>query len=133
MWARIANGQVMEVTDINPVDRYHSDLVWEKCTLETMPGWQVVEGGYVPPSVTAESESNLALRMWRDYQLQSGEWLVMRHRDELAMNISTSLTSQQYTELLTYRQSLRDWPASSMFPDSSSKPEPPVWIALQSQ
>ncbi|HDS1679129.1 TPA: hypothetical protein QEM39_000605 [Pseudomonas putida] len=98
-----------------------------------MPGWQVVEGVYVPPSVTAESESNLALRSWRDHQLQSGEWLVMRHRDELAMNISTSLTSQQYTELLTYRQSLRDWPASSMFPDSSSKPEPPIWIALQSQ
>ncbi|MFJ4444181.1 phage tail assembly chaperone [Pseudomonas sp. NPDC089422] len=133
MWARIANGLVMEVTDIDPFDRYHSELVWKECSLETMPGWKVVEGGYAPPSEMSEGELIQALRMWRDYQLQSSEWLVMRHRDELAMNITSSLSSGQYSELLTYRQSLRDWPTSSLFPDSSSKPEPPAWLALQTQ
>lgn len=133
MWARIANGRVMEITDIDPLDRYHSELVWEKCSIETRPGWNVVEGGFAPPSGTTEGELIQAMRMWRDYQLQTSEWLVMRHRDELAMSINSSLSSAQYSELLVYRQSLRDWPTSSMFPDSSSRPEPPVWLVQQAQ
>ena len=34
-WARIQDDMVMEVTDIDPAGRFHSDLVWVECPSDT--------------------------------------------------------------------------------------------------
>jgi hypothetical protein len=46
-------------------------------------------------------------------RLSNTDWLVQRHQEQLLLNITTSLTQQQFEELLTYRQSLRDITLSS--------------------
>jgi hypothetical protein len=72
-------------------------------------------------------------RAWRDIELAAVLWLRERHRDQLEVSEATTLTGEQFTELLVYMQSLRDWPQSSAFPDQTGRPVPPDWLADQSQ
>lgn len=39
MWARIENGVVSELTEINPDGRYHSSYTWTKCGKNVSVGW----------------------------------------------------------------------------------------------
>jgi len=50
--------------------------------------------------------------------LASTDWLMQRHRDQVESNHSTSLTEEEYTELLSYRQYLRDLSAQTEFDDT---------------
>lgn len=70
-------------------------------------------------------------RAWRDTELASIVWLRDRHRDQLELGVETTLTADQFEELLTYMQTLRDWPQSEAFPDTSQRPVAPTWIADQ--
>ncbi|OEC51163.1 hypothetical protein A7K61_26125 [Pseudomonas sp. AP42] len=54
-----------------------------------------------------------------------------RHRDELELGSATSLTTDQYGELLAYMQFLRDWPQSTKFPTQKYRPKKPGWIDQQ--
>lgn len=67
-------------------------------------------------------------RAWRDAQLLQYGGIRDRHRDEVELGIATTLTAEQYTELLTLLQALRDWPQSELFPDSEQRPAPPTWL-----
>lgn len=75
----------------------------------------------------------VAERAWRDTELSQVTWLRDRHRDELELGRSTTLTAEQYVELLEYMQQLRDWPQSDQFPSIEQRPQPPAWIAEQTQ
>lgn len=72
-------------------------------------------------------------RVWRDGELVATEWLTTRHRDEVDLGSVTTLTGERYAELLTYRQALRDWPATGAFPQSAERPTAPPWFAEQVQ
>lgn len=72
-------------------------------------------------------------RQWRDGELVAVMWLRDRHRDQLEISESTTLTAEQFNELLVYMQALRDWPQSPDFPDSGHRPPAPDWIAEQTQ
>ena len=78
--------------------------------------------------IVAEEEPAAAL-VWRQASLATTEWLVTRHRDEQDMGRGTSLKPTQYLELLEYRQALRDWPDSLLFPAADSRPATPLWLA----
>lgn len=49
-----------------------------------------------------------SLKDVRDLKLLETDWLVLRHRDQLELNQTTSLTNEQYQKLLSYRSQLRD-------------------------
>ena len=66
-------------------------------------------------------------RDFRDSVLRDTSWLVERHRDELEMLTSTTLSAVQYSELQVYRQRLRDWPSEKGWPDVDV-PAPPTWL-----
>lgn len=83
---------------------------------------------YVSPEQLAATE-----RRWRDNELAALMWIRERHRDQLDIEVGTTLSNEQFTELLVYMQALRDWPQSPDFPDSQHRPTPPVWIAEQTQ
>lgn len=68
-------------------------------------------------------------RLWRDSEIERVKWLRERHRDQLDIGEQTTLMPEQFSELLTYIQVLRDWPQSPDFPDSQHRPERPLWIA----
>lgn len=52
MWARIENGIVAEITDIDPEGRFHPSLVWVPCGAEVQPGWAYDGGEFSPPAET---------------------------------------------------------------------------------
>lgn len=132
MWALIQDGVVLETTDIDPAERYHPDLSWFPCGSQVEPGWQFADDVFAEPAIALEARQD-AEREWRDGALTATEWLVTRHRDEQDMQLATTLTADQFAELLVYRQALRDWPQSEVFPDSVQRPVSPPWIAEQSQ
>lgn len=72
-------------------------------------------------------------RGWRDDELSSLMWLRERHRDQAEIGAPTTLTGEQFKELLIYMQSLRDWPQSPDFPQTEHRPVAPSWIAEQTQ
>ena len=80
-----------------------------------------------PPALTAEQIAANE-RTWRDAEVASVVWLRDRHRDQLEISASTTLTAEQFTELLVYMQALRDWPQSPSFPDSQHRPVAPPWL-----
>lgn len=72
-------------------------------------------------------------RQWRDAELASVMWLRERHRDQLEIEAPTSIDGEQFKELLTYMQALRDWPQSPDFPQIEHRPVLPPWIAEQTE
>lgn len=91
----------------------------------------VIQFADAPPP----SASTLAWleRTWRDAEVIASEWLVLRHRDEQDLSLTTTLAAGKFAELLMYRQSLRNWPQSSDFPNVRHRPEPPDWLIALSQ
>ncbi|NTZ94827.1 hypothetical protein FCH79_05755 [Pseudomonas koreensis] len=67
-------------------------------------------------------------RGWRNNVLQSTQWLVLRDAEELEMGEGTTLRSEEFKQLLTYRQALRDWPDNPDFPNVRSRPVEPDWL-----
>jgi len=72
-------------------------------------------------------------RRWRDGVISASEWVVARHRDEMDMAQETMITPEQFSELLRYRQALRDWPTVEGFPSADRRPKEPDWLADQVQ
>lgn len=97
---------------------------------------QAINFDTYPPSLMAplpRSFEQLAAneRVWRDGQLSSYDYLIARHRDEHDMERPSTLTGEQFTELLHHRQALREWPQSAAFPDIQERPIAPPWITAQ--
>lgn len=84
--------------------------------------------GYIEPQPSRE-DLDTSERFWRDRQINNLRWLRERHRDQLEQQVLTSLTTEQFNELLTYVQQLRDWPQSPAFPDSGQRPGTPAWLS----
>ena len=64
-------------------------------------------------------------RTWRDRALERVQWLRDRHRDEVELEIATTLTMAQFKDVLTYMQALRDWPQDERFPEAAYRPAAP--------
>lgn len=84
---------------------------------------EYIRDATVPVSTDADGE-----RAWRDSELASLIWLRDRHRDQQEIGGDTTLSADQFAELLVYMQALRDWPQSPDFPDSDKRPVGPSWI-----
>jgi hypothetical protein len=72
-------------------------------------------------------------RAWRDVRLKETDGVVARHRDELEAGLKSTLSSEQYNELQTYRHLLRSWPENERFPSIDYRPHNPNWFATRSQ
>ncbi|MBH3400778.1 phage tail protein [Pseudomonas fluorescens] len=111
-----------------------SQDVFEAMTEARSQGMRLISDGdgqpiavkRLAPTVAELAEDE---RLWRDRELGSTEWLVARHRDELDMSRSTTITAERFVDLLDYRQLLRDWPSTAGFPKVSKRPTAPYWLA----
>lgn len=65
-----------------------------------------------PPTETLAA----AARRRRDLEVDRLRWLVERHRDEIALGLTTTLTSEDFMLVLEHIQALRDLPDQSGFP-----------------
>ncbi|TRO41718.1 hypothetical protein EQ832_01505 [Pseudomonas sp. ALS1131] len=92
MWARIENGTVAELTDIDPVGRYHAALVWVPCGTEVLPGWTfdgasfgvAVQAPPAPP--TREQVEAARLRAYADPITGSDRYFAEAQRESLLDN-----------------------------------------------
>lgn len=132
MWALVQDGVVLETTDVDPEGRYHPDLEWYGCIAQVLPGWLYANGAFTK-AVTPQGALQESERQWRDSELAVRQWLRDRHRDEQDLDRETTLSADQFAELLAYLQDLRDWPQSDQFPVVEHRPVAPAWIADQSQ
>ncbi|MGK4474153.1 hypothetical protein [Aeromonas molluscorum] len=80
-------------------------------------------GQTITPTMHAV-ERAVNARTQRDTCIASAMWIVERHRGQVQLGGKTSITPEQYTELLTYQQALRDWPTRVGWPEISMPPEP---------
>lgn len=85
----------------------------------------------VDPQPPTKDELAAIERRWRDKEILISDGIVTRHRDECDMARITTLTGNQLSELLLYRQALRDWPQSELFPDPTRRPSEPTWLTTQ--
>jgi len=60
-----------------------------------------------------DAELKAHCRGLRMYWLMLTDTLVVRHRDQLDLGAGTTLTENQYIELLSFRQALRDFPETA--------------------
>ena len=102
------------------------DVVMQGCSLNTCiavdrDGYPVLQPRAAPPAEPAE-------RHWRDEQINQVQWLRDRHSDELELKRPTTLTTEQYENLLHYLQALREWPQAKGFPSPAHRPVPQPWL-----
>lgn len=128
MWAHVENGRVIELTDTDPEGRYHASWIWVPCPKSVGIDWIHAGGVFSPPPALSLEALAAAERVWRNGELASHEWWVTRHRDEQAIGGATTLSSEQFSELLAYRKQLRDWPQGQGFPKSKGRPTGPAWL-----
>ena len=67
--------------------------------------------------MTLEEKENF-IRNKRNNLINSVLWQVERHKQEKELNINTTLTNEEYLNLLKYIQTLRDITAQDGFPDN---------------
>lgn len=80
------------------------------------------------PVVPTLEQLFAAERKWRNAEFSRVMWLRDRHRDQLNLEIDTTLAADQFHEVLVYMQALRDWPQSPKFPDAEERPAPMGWF-----
>lgn len=74
--------------------------------IEDSNNYLFINGKYIKRTKAVETLVN-SNNEAKNY-LNDTDWLVIRHRDQLALNQQTSLTTEQYTDLLIKRQSARE-------------------------
>lgn len=109
--------------------------LWHRLIQELDGVWVLDRGNIIKrplpePQVTRE-EREQQERAWRDGEVDRVIWLRDRHRDEVDLQRATTLKSAEFTEVLGYLQSLRDWPQSPRFPAAEHRPIAPGWINQQ--
>lgn len=105
--------------------------LWLRTINEVDGVWMLSDDGKITKEPLPELKLDFSEieRQWRDVELESLKWLRERHRDEQDLALNTTLTPEQFTQLLAYMQQLRDWPQSSDFPALDHRPTRPVWVA----
>ena len=106
--------------------------LWSQTIQETDGIWQIDdEGNIAKHPYVAVIDQPAVERAWRDAELERIKWLRERHRDQQELQTPTTLSNEQFSQLLAYLQELRDWPQSEAFPESEERPVAPSWVIDQ--
>ena len=107
---------------LEDVEKYINKAKFGALEVEPDSSIPVIANGLVDGSRTYVADSVLRvkdplpnipiLKDQRSQLLDQVDWMTTRHRDQRDKGGPTTLTEEQYTQLLDYKQALRDWPAS---------------------
>ena len=82
-----------------------ADTTIDVTSIECAIGWSYDGTNFVAP-VKSQEEIDGEARAWRDYELQSTDYIV-------------PITDHpSHTAFMSYREELRDWPSTDAFPDT---------------
>lgn len=117
-------------TDKSPMELTALGDLPDGYTLAEPGKFDVWDGqGWQEDAQTKRDICTALLRLERDRRLSNTDWLCLRHRDEQDSGATTTLTADQYAELLTYRRALRDLPATAEDIEHPDWPTSPDGIA----
>ena len=107
--------------------------LWLRTINEVDGVWMLCADGNITKEPIPELEPDFTglERQWRDTEIEAIKWLRERHRDELDLGLTPTITAQHFAQLLTYLQQLRDWPQSPDFPALEHRPVQPDWVVAQ--
>ncbi len=83
--------------------------------------------------IVVESDPQMLARLWIDERLQTSESIVSQYRDARDLEQELPITSQQFAELLAWRQAVRAWPQTVNYPAQATRPVAPGWIDTVAQ
>ena len=75
---------------------------------ETMVDDGIINGQIYNVETGMVEDTQLSINLKAETELQKSDWMVNRHRDQKDMGIPTSLSEQDFIELLKWRQHLRN-------------------------
>lgn len=102
-----------------------TDEYWRELLDAQARGQQIVCGTHGEP-IAVDRDPAPGLLMSRDIALRETDWLVARHRDEVELDPNqTTLTTEQYQALQSWRRTLRNLSSMPGFP-RITLPERPV-------
>lgn len=134
-WELIADfrGQVYSIMDGSAVQHHALGELPYGLTVNVRPGLDYVwlSGEWTFDKSAHGARSKAEARAWRDGEIERVRWLRERHREEVELGVPSTLTPEQYGELLVYVQALRDWPQAEGFPAVEQRPAIPGWVAEQ--
>ena len=96
------NIQVITYSGNIPQER----LIYVDGKVADMNNYTFINGKYVKKTKVIENLLNTNDEA--KHYLNDTDWLVIRHRDQLALGQTTSLTNEQYLDILTKRQAARE-------------------------
>lgn len=117
------SGHIEWTDDINhPLtpDDYEADVapfvaLWEAEKVRLDEEAAAAEAARIAEYNSEESRA-ARIRAERDRRINATTWLVERHNEQTVEDIATTLTDEEYSGLLVYRQALRDLPQQPGFP-----------------
>ncbi|WP_285361320.1 hypothetical protein [Pseudomonas sp. fls2-241-TYG-175] len=78
--------------------------------------------------IVVQSDPALLARLRIEASLKTSETLVSEYRDARDLGAALPITAEQFSELLTWRQAVREWPQVAGYPNEASRPDVPAWI-----
>jgi 2-phospho-L-lactate guanylyltransferase (CobY/MobA/RfbA family) len=78
--------------------------------------------------IIVQSDLGLLAKLRIESSLKASEKLVSEYRDARDLGGALPITTEQFTQLLTWRQAVREWPQVPGYPDEASQPVTPGWI-----
>jgi len=101
-----------------------TDEEWQDLLAQQARGMEIRPGTHGGPvAVAPDPEPGLLVQ--RDNALRETDWLVARHRDEVELEVPTTLTGEDYRRLQKWRSDLRNLKSQPGFPHITL-PECPV-------
>lgn len=116
-------------------NRCHVTRDYNPSLYEAVEGFLSNGGSYskYAEDIVVESDPLVLARLWIDTKLKATENIVSQYRDARDLGRALPITPEQFTELLTWRQDVREWPQATGYPAEATQPTAPGWIdaALQ--
>lgn len=88
---------------------------------------RLTEHALQPPPPPTPEQAYGEMISQRNAILNQSDWVVLRHKEQLAMGIDTTLHGAAYQSALVWRQQLRDMPRVISKPAKGSQPAVPDW------
>ncbi|KWS32222.1 hypothetical protein [Pseudomonas syringae] len=78
--------------------------------------------------IVVQADPALLAKLWVELRLKVSDNLVSQYRDARDLDGELPITPEQFTQLLTWRQSVREWPQLPGYPKETTQPVTPDWI-----
>ncbi|KPB75077.1 hypothetical protein ACKUFS_21220 [Pseudomonas cannabina] len=78
--------------------------------------------------IVVQADPAILAKLWVELRLKVSDNLVSQYRDARDLGGELPMTAEQFTQLLTWRQAVRDWPQVPGYPNEATQPVTPGWI-----